>query len=77
MRKSSILELALGPPLELAGSLRTEGEGVGETGAEDYKSDCNLRPRGSSLETLQTTGGEVDSDGAFRIGNILPGPGTG
>src|ERR1035437_8025658 len=72
LENSEILnvELTLLPPLELAGNLRTEGEGAGAT---REKRKVTLEPATDWFRmALETTGGEVDSDGAFRIGNIPP-----
>jgi protocatechuate 3,4-dioxygenase beta subunit len=63
------VELALAPGVELSGTLRVEGEAVGEA----TKRTVKLEPAiGYFLVNLGMTGGEVDGDGAFHIVNIAP-----
>ena len=65
------VEFVLAPGVELSGSLRMEGEGAG--GAAP-KRKVKLEPTtGYFFVNLGMTGGEVDGDGGFRIGNIVPG----
>ena len=64
------VELVLLPPLELSGSLKMEGEAAG---AAAPKRTVRLEPMGYSMGNVAATGGEVDGNGAFRIGNIAPG----
>jgi protocatechuate 3,4-dioxygenase beta subunit len=65
------VELALAPGVELSGTLKMEGEAAGTAAP---KRTVKLEPAsGYSMVGQGTTGGEVDRDGAFRIGNIVPG----
>jgi hypothetical protein len=65
------VELVLAPGVELTGTLKMEGEAAG---APPPKRTVKLEPAsGYSMVGQGTTGGEVDRDGAFRIGNIVPG----
>jgi protocatechuate 3,4-dioxygenase beta subunit len=65
------VELVLSPGLDLVGTVKMEGEAVGALGP---KRKVKLEPAlGYSFANLTMTGGEVDPDGAFRIGNIVPG----
>jgi protocatechuate 3,4-dioxygenase beta subunit len=64
------VELAVSPGVELTGTLKMEGEAVEAAPKRTVKLEPAL---GYFLVNLTTTGGEVDRDGAFRIGNIAPG----
>ena len=62
------VELALTAGVDLAGSVKMEGEAAGAAPKRKVK----LEALGYMTSNLGTTGGEVDESGMFRIGNIAP-----
>ena len=64
------VELVLTPGVELTGSLKMEGEAAGAA----QKRTVKLEPAmGFNFGNNGATEGEVDGNGAFRIGGVLPG----
>jgi hypothetical protein len=65
------VELVLSPGLELVGTVKMEGE---PAGAAQPKRTVKLAPAmGYFMMNQGPTGGEVNPEGGFRIGNIMPG----
>ena len=65
------VELVLSPGVDLVGTVKMEGEAAG---TPQRKRTVKLEPAmWYGLANQAATGGEVDGDGAFRIGDIAPG----